>query len=161
MLSKACEYGIRAALFLASQPEGVYVPIHTIGERLGISPHFLTKILQQLTQAGLMKSFRGPRGGVALARPAKEILLEEIVAAIDGRRVFEACVLGMPGCGERKPCPLHDQWGAVRAQIHALFAGTSLAEVGHRLRTEDLRITDVSPVVQDATRGAAPRTRGR
>ncbi|QXD17139.1 Rrf2 family transcriptional regulator [Rhodocaloribacter litoris] len=145
MLSRRCAYGLRAALFLAGRPEGVYVPIHTIGARLGISPYFLAKILQQLTQAGLLQSFRGPHGGVALARPAGAISLEEIVAAIDGRGVFEACVIGLPGCGERRPCPLHDQWGAVRARIHALFAGMTLAEAEHRLRAEGLRITDVPP----------------
>ncbi|RMH60761.1 MAG: Rrf2 family transcriptional regulator [Bacteroidetes bacterium] len=127
MLSRRCTYGLQAALFLASQERGAYIPIQRISECLGLSFHFLTKVLQHLTHHGLLRSLRGPHGGVALARPPGQITLKEIVVAIDGPDLFEACVLGLPGCGEQKPCPLHEDWKEVRGCLRNAFAGTTLA----------------------------------
>ncbi len=129
MLSRSCIYGLQAVLFLASQKAEGYVPIHRVSESLGFSHAFLTKVLQVLTQAGLHRSLRGPNGGVALARPASEITLVEIVEAIDGPALFEACILGLPRCGEDQPCLLHERWAPVRGDIQALFARTSVQEM--------------------------------
>ena len=51
------------------------------------------------------------------------------MGAIDGSHLFETCVLGLPGCGEQKPCPLHEQWSTVRTCVHTAFEETTLSEV--------------------------------
>lgn len=140
MLSSACEYGLRAALYLASLDEDGYVPIRRLSEDLDISFPFLTKIFQQLTQAGLLASYRGPKGGVAFTRPTSQITLKEIIVAIDGPELFEGCVLGLPGCGEQKPCPLHAAWAAERDRLEAMFTGTTLAEMADRIDQFDVRL---------------------
>jgi Rrf2 family protein len=142
MLSKSCIYGIRAALYIASLEKDTYVSIGDISKHLNISFHFLTKILQKLTQENIMTSFRGPSGGVAVARPAESIYLIEIMNAIDGLKIFEKCVLGLPGCGDRQPCPLHDEWGPVRDQIKSIFENTSLAELSQKINEFNLRLTE-------------------
>lgn len=129
MLSKSCEYGLRATLYLASLDRDGYVSIGTISEELEISFPFLTKIFQKLNEADLLSSRRGPKGGVALTKPADEVTLHEIVVAIDGDDLFEECVLGLPGCGEAEPCPLHDQWSDERDRLEQLFRETTLAEL--------------------------------
>ena len=129
MLSRSCEYGLRAALYLASLDEDGYVPISTISDELGISFPFLTKIFQRLNDADLLTSKRGPNGGVALNCPADKVTLYEIVAAIDGTDLFHECVLGLPGCGDAEPCPLHDQWTGKREQIESMFRNATLAEL--------------------------------
>lgn len=144
LLSKSCEYGIRASLYLASLERDQYVSIRDIGEKLDISFHFLTKIFQRLTQAGLMRSFRGPNGGIALARSASEITLRDLVIAIEGPELFTECVLGLPGCGEREPCPLHASWGGVREQLETMFASESLADFAKQIKEENLRLTMLS-----------------
>ncbi|PEN14984.1 transcriptional regulator [Longibacter salinarum] len=128
LLSKGCEYGLAGAMYLASIPQKGYVPIRAISEHLDISYPFLTKVLQQLNEAGLLTSMRGPNGGVALSQAPERLTLKEIVIAIDGPELFTECVLGLPGCGHEKPCPLHDQWGEVRDHLDGLFGGLSLAE---------------------------------
>ncbi len=146
LLSNGCEYGLRAALYLASLEDdpaeegAAYVSIRQISDALDISPSFLTKVLQQLTQAGLMQSLRGPKGGVALARPVGEILIKDLVVAIDGPGLFSECVLGLPGCGEEKPCPLHDSWVTERERLERLFERMSLADLADRTHTSDLRL---------------------
>lgn len=135
MLSQSCEYGLRAALYLASLDEDGYVSIGTISEELDISFPFLTKIFQRLNDADLLTSKRGPNGGVALTRPADEITLYEIVVAIDGEDLFRECVLGLPGCGDAEPCPLHDQWVEKRTQVEEMFRTAALTEL------PDVRLT--------------------
>ena len=142
LLSKSCEYGLRATLYLARADPGVLIPIRTISDALGIPYHFLAKIVQTLIGAGLLTSVRGPHGGVALARPARGVTLDEIVLALDGPGIFTECVLGLPGCGNRKPCPLHDQWAPARAKVHAMFAHASLADVAARIEAGDFRLAD-------------------
>ncbi|RMF65188.1 MAG: Rrf2 family transcriptional regulator [Bacteroidetes bacterium] len=140
MLSKSAEYGLRATLYLATLQEEGYVSIRDISERLGISFHFLTKIFQKLTQAGLLRSYRGPNGGVALTRGPEDITLYDLVVAIDGPELFTECVLGLPGCGEQKPCPLHEAWAAERERLRTLFAGATLASLATRVRNEQVRL---------------------
>ncbi|MEP0547282.1 MAG: Rrf2 family transcriptional regulator [Rhodothermales bacterium] len=140
LLSKACEYGIRSVLYLTKDGTGAYVPIRSISDALGIPYHFLAKIVQTLAQADVLTSSRGPSGGVALARPASQIKLKEIVVAIDGTDIFTECVLGLPGCGERKPCPLHEQWAPARDRIHRMFDHVSLAEMAERMSEGDFRL---------------------
>lgn len=144
VLSKASEYGIRAILHLTTQQVDGYLSIRTIADELDLSFHFLTKIFQKLTQAGLLESLRGPNGGIALARPAVQISLREVYVAIDGPALFEECVLGLPGCGEAKPCPLHDRWAAERARLDHLFTTTSLAELADDYEQFEQRLSATS-----------------
>lgn len=143
ILSNACDYGIRAALYVATQTNRPFVPIREISQNLSISFHFLTKILQTLNQHGIMTSFRGPKGGVALARKPEQIFLIDIVQAIDGSDLFKKCLLGLNECGDDHPCPLHDQWAAIRGEIQKLFEQTSLKEISEKIIRDGFRITNL------------------
>lgn len=144
LLSQRCEYGLRTALHLAAAAPGAYVPIRDVSAALGIPYHFLAKIAQAMIQQDLLASTRGPHGGVRLARSADRIMLYDIVVALDGPAIFEACVLGLPGCGTQQPCPLHDQWAAARERVRVMFAETSLAELAQRIEADDLRLADLT-----------------
>ncbi len=141
--SKACNYGVRAALYVAMQDHQEFVSIKEISEKLNISFHFLTKILQTLTQNNIMTSFRGPKGGVALVKPAREISLLDIVHAIDGDSLFTACVLGLNKCGDDNPCPLHNQWIGIRQNIFNLLDTTSLYQVALDITRNGFRLTNL------------------
>lgn len=141
LLSKSCEYGVRASLFLVSHQNGEYISIRKMSDKLDISFHFLTKILQQLTGEGLLESHKGPNGGVRLVKSGAEIKLFDIVSAIDGNKMFTECVLGLPGCGKKKPCPLHDLWGETKGQIQNMLETTTLDELAEKGRKGNLRIT--------------------
>ncbi|HLR76554.1 MAG TPA: Rrf2 family transcriptional regulator [Balneolaceae bacterium] len=140
LLSKSCEYGLRAALFLASVDEEGYISIREISDKLDISFHFLTKILQQLKAEELVASFKGPNGGVQLAKPGQSIKLLDIIEAIDGDDLFNECVLGLPGCGDRKPCAMHNKWTDHRKGIKEMLEITTLKELAEESKSENFRI---------------------
>lgn len=128
IFSKACEYGIQATLYIATQPDR-RVGIKEIASELSIPVHFLAKILQSLSEEGVLTSFKGVHGGFTLQRAPERIRLIDVVEAIDGLAFFDSCVLGFPGCGTGKPCPVHDRWGEVRDTIREMLSSDSLADV--------------------------------
>lgn len=144
LLSKSCVYGIRAAILMAIKGDEEFISIKDIAKDLNLSAHFLTKILQQLTQEGLLLSHRGPKGGVKFSREPKLIKLIEIVAAIDGLELFEECALGLHGCGTATPCPLHEKWSEHKLVLRRLFETESLEKLADNVQEAGLRLRTLS-----------------
>ncbi|MCK6691117.1 MAG: Rrf2 family transcriptional regulator [Thermoanaerobaculia bacterium] len=141
VISKAGEYGLRALLYMVSENgEQEYVNIRDMSEKLDISFHFLTKILQNLTQKGLLRSYRGPNGGVAFLIPPESIYLTDLIKALEGDDFFDKCLLGLPGCGEAQPCPMHNFWKEIKDKLKSEFAHTTLADLGQAIRKQRFRL---------------------
>lgn len=131
VISKSGEYGLRALMYMvAHRDKGEFVNIRHMADHLDISFHFLTKILQDLTQKGFLHSYRGPNGGIAFLRQPENILLAEVVRALEGEDFFDKCLLGLPGCGQLAPCPLHHIWKGIKVALKQEFETTSMAELG-------------------------------
>lgn len=143
MLSKTCSYAIRAALYIAVHQDRQFIPIRDISEKLSVSFHFLTKILQILTGRNILVSFRGPNGGIALARSANDIMLAELVEAVDGLAIFNNCVLGLGLCDENNPCPVHEHWTFVRKNCRTFFETTSLQFLVDEIEKKGLRLSEI------------------
>lgn len=111
-----------------------------MSEQLDISFHFLTKTLQILTQEGLLLSYRGPNGGVAFKVPPEDITLTQVVTMLEGADFFETCLLGLPGCGVGKPCPVHDFWKETRKTMENEFNATTIADLGAKVSTGKHRL---------------------
>ena len=145
VLSKSAIYGIRATLYVAlaeEQNEHPHTSIRKIADDLDISFHFLTKILQTLTQQGIVGSTRGPKGGVHLATPTQEVSLLDIITAIEGPDLMNTCIIGLPNCGSAKPCPLHEAWAKQRANLEKLFTRTTLASLTHDFNKNNYRLNE-------------------
>ncbi len=119
----SAKYAIRAMVCLAANSSSDR-PFSAAGVAASenIPPFYLAKVLQDLSRAGLLKSARGRGGGFYLSRPAAEIILVEVVQAVeDLRRLETECVLGIDDCTDETPCPLHTTWKGFRdAALEAL-----------------------------------------
>jgi Rrf2 family iron-sulfur cluster assembly transcriptional regulator len=141
MFSKACKYGIRAALYLAihagtSQKIGV----REIATTLDVPQHFLAKVLQQLAKNRLISSVKGPNGGFYLDEKNMEATLKQIVECIDGPEVFTSCILGLPVCSSANPCPLHVQAYAYREGLNYQLKHQAIGELANKILKENLQI---------------------
>jgi Rrf2 family iron-sulfur cluster assembly transcriptional regulator len=123
----AAEIAIRAALYLASQPPGELSPVHEVAKATKLPSAYLSKVIQRLAQAGLVRTFRGPGGGIELGKSPEAITLWSLVCATEGRAEVERCVLGIGTCSPEKPCPLHRKWAPLRDEFQRLLQGTTLA----------------------------------
>ncbi|MCB0662889.1 MAG: Rrf2 family transcriptional regulator [Saprospiraceae bacterium] len=136
MFSKACEYGIRAATFLASCSEtGERKNLKQIAEACDAPEAFTAKILQILSKEELISSIKGAFGGYEISTDKlTEIKLSHIVKAIDGDNIYKGCGLGLAQCNEKKPCPLHFQFKSIRDELKIMLESTSLWELAHELK---------------------------
>jgi len=129
IFSKACEYGIRAAVYIAyTSSRNEKAGIQEISEEIDSPPHFTAKILQALARKKVISSIKGPSGGYFMNNPAS-IDLVEIIRAIDGNGLFSACVMGLKTCSDSRPCPMHDQMKPIRTQLLIEFGKRSVLEL--------------------------------
>ncbi len=85
------EYGLRCLLQLAREGEGQGLTLKQIGEREGISPANAGKIMWLLSNAGIVKSVRGIKGGYVLARAAAEVSVGDVISVFDHADIEEHC----------------------------------------------------------------------
>jgi Rrf2 family iron-sulfur cluster assembly transcriptional regulator len=151
MFSRSAGYAVQALTYLAAQPSGKLTGAREIAAEVEIPMPFLWKILRNLSQKKLVRSFKGVRGGYELARPADKICVREVLDASPDARHVEMCVLGLEQCNEVAPCPLHQSWKGVRAQIDDLLQQTTLADLARNSRRKKSRRNGVE-VRKSATR---------
>ena len=121
VLSKATIYGLRALIYVATKSDGDrYVNIGEISTELDISFHFLTKTFQVLTQNG--------------------IFLIDLVHILERQDFFSKCLLGLPGCGSKEPCPVHNFWKEVKGSLEIEFRKTSLAFLAENIQKGKMRL---------------------
>jgi Rrf2 family transcriptional regulator, iron-sulfur cluster assembly transcription factor len=126
IFSKKCEYGLQAVLYLAARQNGDVISSDEIAGKLNIPKEFVSKILQSLTESGIVDSKKGKAGGFFLAKHSSKIRLIDIVAAIDGLEMFNSCVLGFPNCSPENPCPLHSKWGELRTMTYNMLTDETI-----------------------------------
>ena len=127
-LSAKADYAVRAAIELAGAGEGP-VKGEVVATAQDIPLKFLENILLDMKQAGLIRSRRGPVGGYWLAKPGAEIMVADVIRAVEGPlatvrgdRPEELDYHGASG-------PLQDVWVALRANIRAVLEEVSLADI--------------------------------
>lgn len=133
MFSKACEYGIKAAIFIAVKSEQESrVSLNEIAKEIDSPIAFTAKVLQQLTKNGVVNSVKGPKGGFEIDKnQIAEIKLSKIVMAIDGDSIYKGCGLGFHNCNENKPCPVHHKFKLIRNDLKQMLETTSLLDLSN------------------------------
>ncbi|MBK7888700.1 MAG: Rrf2 family transcriptional regulator [Bacteroidetes bacterium] len=131
MFSKACEYAIRAVIFIADKSsQGERANLHEIANGINSPVAFTAKILQKLAKGEIIISTKGPRGGFEITnRKINKTSLAEIVITIDGRSVLTHCVLGLEKCTDSHPCPVHHKFLPIRNDLVAFLHQTLLKDV--------------------------------
>jgi Rrf2 family protein len=130
VLSGTAEYALRAVVCLArSARDGEHTRANDLAEAVDVPRNYLSKILHELTRAGILKSSRGKNGGFQLAVPPDELPLLKIVQLFDRMGEQSRCLLGRPECSDADPCPAHPRWKATSQQIAKFFRETTIADV--------------------------------
>lgn len=129
MVSKTCEYAIRAMLFVAQQSKkDRKVGVKQIAFAIDSPEPFIAKIMQELRQKGLVLSGKGPTGGFYLEAENMKYSIADVIYAIDGDKLFTGCGLGLTSCSAKKPCPIHDEYVSVRKQIKGIMQSAIISD---------------------------------
>ena len=139
MFSKTCEYGILAAIFIASESyQNNRVGLRDIAKQIDSPEAFTAKILQILSKNNIIRSIKGVGGGFEIPKEKmSQIKLSQIVTALDGDRVFTGCGLGLNQCSEDHPCPVHDKFKSIRNELAFMLENTNLEELAIGIKSGD------------------------
>ena len=146
MFSQTVEYALRAVAYLASQaPEARTTD--QVAEATRVARPYLSKVLQGLSRAGLVRSRRGMGGGMTLTRAPADLTLLDVVNAVEPIGRITTCPLGLASHGVRL-CPLHKRMDATLAMVELAFRETTLAEVLAE-PSESVPLCDFPPAPDD------------
>lgn len=128
-ISARADYAVRAMLELAAAPAGVSLTAREIATAQGIPKNFLENILTTLRQTGLVRTHRGPLGGSMLARPANEIVVADVMCAVEGSlteiRDRPASELDYPGAAGCLPA----LWCSLASRVEDALRAVTLADL--------------------------------
>jgi Rrf2 family iron-sulfur cluster assembly transcriptional regulator len=132
-LSTKGRYAMVALAELALQPEGTRLSLTELSERQKISLPYLEQLFVKLRRADLVQSVRGPGGGYMLARPASEIRVVEILAAVDETVSAMHTGAGATGglSGTRAQSMTNRLWESLSANVYVFLHQTRLSDVVH------------------------------
>ena len=114
---------------VADQPEDTRTVTERIAKRQKVPAAFLSKVVAQLTQSGLLRTHRGAGGGVLLGRSAEEINLRQIVEAVQGPIVVNLCTGPYDGCAKAAACPAYEVFHEAQESLREVLEQATLTEL--------------------------------
>jgi FeS assembly SUF system regulator len=138
-LSKLADYGIvllnyvaqpvgRSSDLTPSRPAGLTA--RELSQRSGLPYPTVSKVLKALGRGGLLVSQRGIHGGYALARPAEQISVAEMVSCIDGPIALTSCLApSAQRCELEAACPVRGNWQRINSVVLGALSKLSLADM--------------------------------
>ncbi len=128
-ISAKADYAVRAAIELATSPDGRPVKAERIATAQDIPLNFLENILGEMRHAGIVRSQRGADGGFRLAKPAERVTIADVMRAVEGPL---ATVRGGPPEESNYPgsaSELPRVWIAVRKSLRQVVEQVTVADV--------------------------------
>jgi len=135
MFSKACEYALRAVLYISIKGvNGSRLGIPEIAKEVDAPLAFTGKILQTLVRERIISSIKGPNGGFFIDPRSKPVPLSAIIKAIDGGDdVLHTCALGLKECSDKFPCPIHDEIKRYKDRLRKVMRETTVQSLADDL----------------------------
>ncbi len=124
------KYAVTAALDLAMQQRNIesFTKISDVANRQSIPASYLEQIFSHLRKAGILRAVRGPNGGFKLARPSDEIMIGEIINAVERNMDATQCS-GEGVCNSGTKCIAHNFWIDFNDNVNQFLMTRSLDDV--------------------------------
>ena len=131
-LSTKARYGTRALLDLAIHEGEGMISLKDIAARQQISQQYLEQFMRPLIAAGLVRSTRGPKGGVSLGRHPADIKLSEVVQLLEGSNALVECIDDPSTCSRSELCITRDVWDEVKRAMNGVLESITLKDLVER-----------------------------
>ena len=134
MISKACQYALRAVVFLAAKAdEKVKLNVKQIAKEIDAPEAFTAKTLQVLNKHKIITSRTGPNGGFFIEEYQMNVPIINIVNAVDGLQIFTACGFGLRRCSTDHRCAFHDTYAVLRNTMKKSFEKTTVRKLAKNI----------------------------
>lgn len=128
-ISRRLDYGLQVMIALASNTSGRPIPSAQLSESLNIPLPFLHQIAHTLMQSGLIKATPGPRGGLRLNHPPKNITVLKIAEVLEGPICLTPCLEDPEDCPRNEICTSRLMWEELQNNITAYLSSTTLEKL--------------------------------
>ena len=135
-LSVRGQYGTRALLDLALHGGQGPVLLKDIAQRQQISLSYLEHVITPLIAGGIVRSTRGPRGGISLAKPPLEIRLDEVIQILEGSMAPVECVSNPEICERSEFCVTRDVWDELKRAMDGVLESITLQDLVERQKSK-------------------------
>jgi Rrf2 family cysteine metabolism transcriptional repressor len=140
-LSTRARYATRALLDLALHQDRGSVTLKDIARRQEVSLQYLEHLFRPLVTSGMVRSVRGRKGGVFLAKAAREIKLSEIIQLLEGSVAPVECVDNPVVCSRSESCVTRDVWIELKKAVSGVLESTTLQDLVERQRLKEQQPT--------------------
>jgi Rrf2 family cysteine metabolism transcriptional repressor len=141
-LSTRGRYGTRALIELALHEGNGSVSLKEIAANQELSLQYLEHLISPLIAGGLVKSMRGAKGGIRLAKPASEITLADVLGLLEGSNAPVECVDQPEACHRSKHCATRDVWTEVKESVDGILGSVTLEDIAQKqkrkMKTEEM-----------------------
>ena len=127
-LTTKSRYAVTAMLDIASHNTGSPISLPEISHRQNISLSYLEQLFSRLKKSGLVDSIKGPGGGYKLSKDANEIVISEVIQAVDEDLETTACK-GKSNCHNNHQCISHNLWQDLGTEINNFLSDITLKQV--------------------------------
>ena len=142
-LSTKGRYATRAMLDLAiNQREGPIL-LKDIAQRQQISLSYLEHLVTPLIAGGLIRSTRGAKGGVSLAKPPGEINLSQVIQLLEGSFAPAECADNPNLCPRSELCVTRDVWTELKNAMTGILESTTLQDLVERQKEKGKAAKDM------------------
>lgn len=127
-LSRKGDYGIILVCALAQNSKGKLISLAKIANEYNLPQKFVARLASALKNSGILKAKEGVRGGYMLARSPQNISLLEVLEALEGPLVGEACC-SQGSCRIEAVCPSKGAWAKIADELSLSLAKKTLADL--------------------------------
>jgi len=128
-VSRLTDYGIVLLAHLAGRPEGDVHNARELAVEAGLPLPVVSKLLKGLTRHGFLQSQRGAKGGYALARPAHNISVVDVIDALEGPIALTECSVQPGSCDHEASCVVRAPWQRINHAVRSSLQNVRLSEL--------------------------------
>ena len=126
-ITRETDYAIRCVYYLAGKPDEVTM-VDEISKEMCIPKSFLAKILQKLSRAKIVRSYRGVKGGFRLAKRPENISIDDVIKATEGPVAMNICAIDKKQCGFSDRCKIHPVWVSLRKDVEGILKNKKFSQ---------------------------------
>ena len=136
-ITRATEYACRALRFLNTREDDRCFSIQEIAEAELVPVQFLAKVMQSLTQAGIVRSTCGKCGGYRLRKNPSDITLADVFVAVEGPMALNPCLDADSPCSLQPECRVHGVWQELQDRMLEVLSKYTVEDVAPSKEPQD------------------------
>lgn len=129
LITREIDYAVRALIYLADNKNEGIVSVQELVDELGITRPFLRKIMQLLAKAGVIKSYKGNKGGFRLIKKPDDVYLIDLVEIFQGDFSLNECLLNKDICPNKGNCILKDRVDDIEEKVRLELESIDLSSL--------------------------------